>query len=156
MGFLHAPCLVLELQSELCWCTNWLWVKSWNDLHSFEMLPISQWPLGWDLPSSVLCNGAGWCSFVWQECKEPHLVQCKERAGGKPILSQDELNLYSHGVPASFFPSKIICSMARPARHMAVAGPYKWVEKLRLLHWNLSATSEFGDRFTFWGKRKTV
>lgn len=45
-------------------CTDWLWVKSWNDSHRFEMLPISQWLVRWDLPSNVLHNGSGWRSFV--------------------------------------------------------------------------------------------
>lgn len=46
--------------------------------------------------------------------------------------------------------------MVRPAGHVAVAGPYKGVEKLRLLHWKLSVASEFSGRFMFWGKRKAA
>lgn len=44
--------------------------------------------------------------------------------------------------------------MSRPTGHVAVAGPYKWIKNLRLLHWKLSAESDIGGRFTALGKRK--
>ena len=43
--------------------------------------------------------------------------------------------------------------MARPAGDVAAARPHKRVEKLSLLHRKVSAVSEFGGGFTFWGKR---
>lgn len=44
--------------------------------------------------------------------------------------------------------------MSRPAGHVTVAGPYKWIQNLKLLHWKLSATSDIGGKFTALGKIK--
>lgn len=74
--------------------------------------------------------------------KEIHLIQCKERVGVKLILSQDDLSPCSNGAQASFFPSKFICLMARPAGDVAAASPHNCVKKLNSLYRKISAASE--------------